>query len=130
MPIAILVSIAINGLLIAYNVVGIVVTLIAGSYGPAFVSLSRLIVEFTIINGLRDRRNRIRCGAVVLDGIGLTFVFICLGGLYLIAPEKVLQMFAANIWTIIMGILGMHAIFWISEFVMLLTPSARDYCRE
>jgi hypothetical protein len=128
MPIAILVSIAVNGILLAYNVVGIALTLMAGSYGPAFVSLSRLIIELTIISGLRARSGRIRWSAIVLDGIGLTFVFICMGGLYLVAPEKVLQMFAVNHRTIIFGILGMHAVFWIIEFVMLFSPSARIYC--
>jgi len=130
MPIAIMVSIGICGLLLALNLFGLAANLFFedGSRSQGGGSLIRLVINFTIIKGLLDRNNRIRRNAIMLDVIGLVF-----GPIILIAAVFGNQQGAANDpgqKSLLIAIIGLSIVLWIVDLVALLQRSARDYCNQ
>lgn len=131
MPIPIMMSIGINGLFIALNVLGIVMNAMNGGTVGAGGSLIRLGVDVSIIRGLLNRSNRIRWNAIILDGVGLVFGLLCLGSISFVAADpRFQQQMPAGSVGLLMAIFAVQEVFWIVDLVMLLTPSARDYCNE
>jgi hypothetical protein len=131
MPVTIIVPLVINGLLIAINLFSIVAVLVAGDGGRGTVrGIIPIIVEITIIKGLLERRNRIRWNSIMLDCLGLAMVFLCLGPVFIFFREEMQKQVAAGELTILMVGVCVQTVLWIADIVLLMTPSARDYCNE
>jgi hypothetical protein len=129
MPITIMVSLGICGLFIAIVLVTTVLNLIAGEKAQAGGTVVRLLIDITIIKGLLARSNRIRWNAIILDGVGLAFGFSCIAGAVFLASNPQFQQHVpAGGATLLIAIFAVQSVFWIVDLIMLLSPSARDYC--
>lgn len=130
MPATVIVSIVICGLIAVGAVVGIVFNLMQSNVPGAGGVLLRLGITCSIINGLRSRKNYSRWAAIILDAIGLAFVFFCVGGGLLLFHQQVSQNVPADAITFLVALFGSQAVLWIVDIAVLLSPSARDYCNE
>lgn len=133
MPIAIMVSIGINGVQIAIMTVAILINIVSGNFkvGGGFI---RPIVDFVIIQGLLGRQKRTRWQAIILDAIGLGTLFLCLTPLVMMSLQDpnspAHKTLSGGTGALVIGGTSVQAIFWIVDIVLLLTRPAKDWCNE
>jgi hypothetical protein len=130
MPVTVIVSICINALMIVGNLFGIVVNLMMGnlpSVGGVFI---RLGIEIAIIKGLVDRSNSYRWQAVALDGVGLGFVLLCIAPAAIFFSDVVGKQMPAEGMAVLAIIFAVQVVLWITDMVMLLSPSAKEFCNQ
>jgi hypothetical protein len=130
MPVTVIVSICINALMMAGNLFGIVTNLMAGNMPGVGGVFIRLGIEVAIIKGLIDRSSKTRWQAVVLDGIGLGFVFLCVAPLAIFFSDAVGKQMPAEGMAFLAIVFGAQVVLWIVDIVMLLSPSAKNYCNQ
>src|SRR5579872_2817602 len=106
MPVTVIVSIVICGVIAAGSVVGMVLNLTQSNAGGAGGGLIRLGIACSIINGLRSRKNYSRWAAIILDAVGLAFTFLCIGGALLLFHQQVSQRMPAEGVAILAAIFG------------------------
>jgi predicted Zn finger-like uncharacterized protein len=128
MPVTVMVSIGICGLLVAFNLFGIVANLFleGGNKGQAGGSGLRLGIDIMIIKGLLERSNRVRWNAIILDIIGLVFMIPSLGLIIAFTQAEA----ANDNRAVVIGTIAISIVFWIIDLVMLTHSSARDYCNQ
>jgi hypothetical protein len=130
MPVTVIVSICINALMLAGNLFGIVTSLMGGNMSGAGGVFVRLGIEIAIIKGLIDRSSKTRWQAVVLDGIGLGFVFLCITPGAIFFSDAFGKQMPAEGMAVLAIIFGAQAVLWIVDMVMLLSSSAKTYCNQ
>jgi len=129
MPVTVMVSIGICGLLMALGLFGIVSNLLMenGQKTQIFGAVIRIGIGITIIKGLLDRSNRIRWNAIGLDIFGLVFATFCMGFLVLAGQQANID---GDQKMELLVIFGVQYVLWIVDLVMLTHSSARDYCNQ
>lgn len=132
MPVTVMVSIGICGLLLALHLFGLVSTIVMENINKSQIggSLLRIGIGITIIKGLLDRSNRIRWNAIVLDIIGLVFVIFCMGVVLIVNQQAAMNQLGVDEKTGLIVIFGVQFVLWIVDLVMLSHSSARDYCNQ
>lgn len=125
MPVTIIVALCINGLLIAANLFGMVSMLSqGGAGGRTGGSIARLIIEISIIRGLINRSDRIRRNSIMLDIIGLVVIAI-VAAVVMFGPRQ-----GGMDKTTLMVIFVVQGALWIADMVVLMSPSAKEFCNE
>jgi hypothetical protein len=130
MPVTIIVSICINGLMIALNVVGVIGNIMSGNIPGVGGVVVRLGIEIAIIKGLIDRSNSYRWQGAALDGVGLAFGMLCLPAIFFMGDQLKQPMLADGGVAVFVAIIVAQMILWITDIVMLLSPSAKDWCNQ
>jgi hypothetical protein len=129
MPVTVIVSIVLCGIMAAISGLAIVAFLLASNIILAALSLIRLAVNGTIIKGLIDRSNRLRWNAIIVDGLGLAWAFTCGAAmLFLGTGEQIGAIPGGKIGIVVA--LAFQIVVWITDLAVLLSPSARDYCNQ
>jgi hypothetical protein len=132
MPVPIMVSIGINAVQVGVMLIIITINLIAGNFKGLPGGL-RIAIDIGLINGLRARNSRSRWQAIILDGIGLGFA-VLVGFLFIVSTQlggggqNAPKDGPSKEMVIAIGVT--QAIFWLVDLIMLLTPSAKNYCNE
>lgn len=130
-PVTIIVSMAICGLMMLLNLANLVMSLTQSNFTGVGGMLVRLGIEVRIIMGLYGRSNQARWTAIILDILGLVLAIPC-GGILLFAAQmpQVQQNVPQGMLGILIGAVIGQIILWIVDLVMLVSPSAREYCNE
>lgn len=133
MPAAIMVSIGINGVQIAFMAALILINLLSGNFSSLGGGV-RPAVDVMLIQGLLNRQKRVRWQAIVLDAIGLASVFFCLGPITYLSsqtpgsPAK--NFFASGAGTAVVAGVAVQVVLWVVDLVLLFTRPAKDYCNQ
>jgi predicted Zn finger-like uncharacterized protein len=133
MPATVIVSICANGLMILLNLFGIVDYLMEGGNaartgGRAAGTLIPVGIEIAIITGLVGRRMSSRRNSIILDGLGLVLGIGGLGMVLFLANRQP-QLVAGGL-TLVISIASVKIALWITDMVVLLSPSAQDWCNQ
>jgi predicted Zn finger-like uncharacterized protein len=134
MPIPIMISIGINGLQIALMAIAIAVNLMSGNFAGGGGGGVRLGIDVMIIQGLMARQSKTRWQAIVLDGIGIGAACLCIVPIVLFSaqqPEaKAKILLEGGAGTALLAGFVIQVLLWITDMVLLLTRSAKDWCSE
>jgi len=132
MPVTVMISVGINGLTLAMNVLGAIGGLVTGAYPTVTAGVIRILINVIIIKGLLEASNRIRWNAILVDALGLALVAFCaIPGLLLAQNEALKQIAGAGVGVaIVIAIFAVQAAILLVDMILLLTPSARDYCNQ
>jgi hypothetical protein len=134
MPIPIIGSIVICGLVIAYMAVSFLGELVAWegarSTGRLVGYVIRILVNISIIKGLVAKQSRLHWNAMLLDGICLVVGIPGLALIMFASSDPAVQQRLGGNASLVIGVMAIQCLFWVADLVMLLTPSAREYCSE
>lgn len=130
MPVTVILSVGINGLFALYAAYSAVDFLMAGVIGKAIGSGVRVLFDIMIIKGLFDRSNRLRWNSIMLDGLGLGFLFLCFAPTALLARQQLEQQVAADAIGLLLLVFVIQSVLWLADLILLLTPSAKEHCNQ
>ncbi|REJ96619.1 MAG: hypothetical protein DWQ34_03585 [Planctomycetota bacterium] len=115
MPIAIMVAIGIEGILILLNGVGIVGNLMNQNIGGACGSIFRILIEVAAIMGYVQRQNVVRWISVALSAVSILLVLVC-GGIALAMganlPPEVQQQIPQEMMVLVIAIVVGQVVLW------------------
>ncbi|HEY3968011.1 MAG TPA: MJ0042-type zinc finger domain-containing protein [Planctomycetaceae bacterium] len=129
MPITIMVSIGINGLQIAVFVLGMILNLLSANIGGVVGCIVRMSIDYTIIQGLINRRNRLRWNAIILDILGIVMLGGCGGGVLVLSKQPIPALQRPEV-NILIGLAITQVVLWITDLVLLFLPASKDWCSE
>jgi hypothetical protein len=134
MPVAIMVSIGIDGIVVAIMGLSIIVYLFSRNFGGAAGAGIRFGIDINLIQGLLNRQSRTRWQSIILDCVGLGGMLLCVGPITLISmqtPGSPARNFLATDEGLgMVVVIGFQIILWILDIVMLMTQPAKDWCNE
>ncbi len=129
MPITIMVSIGINGLQIAFFVLAMILNLLSVNIGGAVGCIVRMAIDITIIQGLINRRNRLRWNAIILDILGIVAMGGCGGGMLVLSKQPIPALQRPEV-NILIGLAITQFVLWIVDLALLFVPASKDWCSE
>ena len=136
MPVTVIISIVLNGLMLALNILGMIGGLLIGNYANTGFGFIRLLVDAVIIKGLLEASNRIRWNSIILDGAGVAALLFCVSPAMIFAPQEFHKAMGQDavgrgaLMTVFVAALVAQGVIWLADMILLLTPSARDYCNQ
>jgi hypothetical protein len=129
MPATIIIALIVNGLLIGFNILAIIGSItMVNNILVLIWSILRILIEAAVIKGLVDRSNRIRWNSIILDAVGLALVLLCFAPAIFLVPDALRQPGVAVGAAAVIAVYVLQSMLWIVDIVVLLSPSARDYC--
>lgn len=128
LPVGVIIAIACDGVLILFNLLGIVGNIMSQNPGGACGSVFRILIEGAIILGLLEANNVARWSSIGLSILGMLFCMAC--GIGLLAgamPAEMQRQFPQGMLVIVLAVFALQIVIWMANVVALLLPSSGDY---
>lgn len=129
LPVTIIASLSIIGLMMAFCLFSVFKMATSQPINlPGLVGVVlRILIDTGLILGLLNRINAVRWVCIALDCLGLGFTCLCLGAFFLVLPPEATKQIPPGDITLLIAVFAVQFVLWISDIVILLTPSAKEY---